>query len=136
MRRVLATTLLLIGSAAAVAGVPDDPTITKTLVGRWTTCVAGGSATDPDGTIRYDKAGTFAAQGDVKLGGGEKAEVRLEGTWKVADGSILHTVTKSTHPGLAPVGGELREKVLAIDEKSLRVKRGVGAERERKRLAE
>ncbi len=136
MRRLLAIAVAVVGPVAVVCAKPDDSTISSSLVGRWTTCVSGGSATEPDGTIRYDKTGTFAAQGEVKLGAGEKAEVRVEGTWKVESGSIIHKVTKSTHPGLAPVGGEMREHVLSIDDKSLHVKRGVGMERERKRLAE
>jgi hypothetical protein len=76
------------------------------------------------------------AAGVVALGEGEKADVRLEGTWKVEDETILYKVTKSTHPGLAPVGGEMREKVLAIDAKTLKVRRGVGQERERKRVGD
>ncbi|MBN9521847.1 hypothetical protein J0H58_25580 [bacterium] len=132
MRRFWVITVALLGTAAVA--VADDAAITKQLLGRWTTCVTGGSSTEPDGTIRYDKGGVFTAEGQVKLGGSETADVRLEGTWRVEDGTIVHKVTKSSHPGLAPVGGELREKVVSIDEKTLTVKRGVGKERERKRM--
>jgi hypothetical protein len=135
MRRICAIAVALLGTTAVVAG-PDDGTISKLLPGRWTTTLAGGSATEPDGTIHYDKGGAFVAAGKVPIGEGTKADVKLEGTWKVDGGSIIHTVTKSTHPGLAPVGGVLKEQVLSIDEKKLRVKRGVGKERERKRVEE
>ncbi len=132
MRRFWAITVALLGTAA-VAGA-DDNAITKQLLGRWTTCVTGGSSTEPDGSICYADGGAFTAEGQVALGGGEKADVRIEGTWKVDGGMIVHTVTKSSHPGLAPVGGSLREKIISIDEKTLTVKRGVGKERERKRM--
>lgn len=131
MRRFWAITLALFGTAAVATA--DDAAITKQLLGRWTTCVTGGAETEPDGTIRYADGGAFAAEGKVKLGGDETADVKLEGTWKVQDGTIVHRVTKSSHPGLAPVGGELREKVVSIDAKTMTVKRGVGKERERKR---
>ncbi|HEX4611371.1 MAG TPA: hypothetical protein VH092_24470 [Urbifossiella sp.] len=134
MRRVYAIMVAVVGSAT-VAAEPGDGAISERLVGRWTTCVAGGSSTEADGTIRYGTGGTFVAEGQVSLGGGPKASVRIEGTWKVEDGAILHAVTKSSHPGLAPVGSEMRERVVSIDDQTLRVKRGVGRERERKRMA-
>jgi hypothetical protein len=136
MRRVVAIAVLFLGTAAAVGAVPDDGTISKMLPGRWTTCVTGGSETEPDGTILYDKAGTFVAEGTVKLGASEKADVRVEGTWKVESRTVTHKVTKSSHPGLAPVGGEMKEHVLAIDDKAMRIKRGIGKERTRERMKE
>src|SRR4029450_13717095 len=59
-------------------------------------------------------------------GAGVKADVRVEGTWKVQGKCILHTVSKSSHPGLAPVGGEVKEHVLAIDGARRRGRRGGG----------
>ncbi len=135
MRRFCSITVVLVACAAAAAR-PDDGAISKQLVGQWTTCLAGGSSTEPDGTIRYDDGGAFAAEGKVALGGGTKADVKVEGTWRVAAGAIFHTVTKSTHPGLAPVGGVMKEQVVSIDDKQMTVKRGVGKERERKRVTE
>ncbi len=136
MRRICAIAVAFLGSAVAVGGVPDDAGITRLLPGKWTTTVGGGAEAEANGTVRYDKAGTFLAEGRVALGGGETADARVEGTWKVQDKFILHKVTKSSHPGLAPVGGEMKEHVLAIDEKAMRVKRGIGKERERTRLKE
>jgi hypothetical protein len=133
MRQLSVFTIAVLVTTAAAAGA-DDAAITKQLAGKWTTCLTGGSATEPDGTIRYDAGGTFAAEGKVSIGEGRKADVKVEGSWKVSDGSILHTVTKSTHPGLAPVGGVLKERVISIDAKQMTVKRGVGKERERKRV--
>jgi hypothetical protein len=135
MRRICATAVVLLGTTVVAAG-PDDGSISKLLVGRWTNCIGGGSATEPDGTIHYDRGGAFVAEGKVALGGGTKADVKVEGTWKVDGGSVVHTVTKSSHPGLAPVGGVLKEHVVSIDEMKLRVRRGVGKERERERVAE
>ena len=60
----------------------------------------------------------------------------MEGTWKVADGAVLLKVTKSSHPALAQVGAELKEKVVLINEKELRIQRGTGKERVRKRVKE
>jgi hypothetical protein len=133
MRRVYAVMVFFAGGGLALA-TPADAEIVERLPGRWTTAVGGGAEAEANGTIRYDKAGLFMAEGSVKIGEGEKADVRLEGTWKVAGGCILHRVTKSSHPGLAPVGAELKEHVLAIDAKELRIKRGAGKERVRDRV--
>jgi hypothetical protein len=126
--------LLLTGTATAADGKPGDDEIARKLVGTWTTCMTGGSATEADGTVRYAKDGTFHAAGKVKLGGGEVADVTVDGTWEVKGGAVKETVTKSSHPGLAPVGASIQEKVLAIDDKELTVKRGLGEERVRKRV--
>lgn len=131
--RHIAVCLLLTGTATA-AEKPGDDEITRRLVGKWTTCMTGGAETKVDGTIQYAKDGTFHAAGKVKLGAGEVADVTVDGTWKVEGGDVVIGVTKSSHPGLAPVGAKAKEKVISIDDKVLKVKRGLGEERERKRI--
>lgn len=129
-------TLWVLSALGVASERPTDKDISDQLIGKWTTCVKGGSESETDGTITFDKGGTFVAEGAVKLGGGEKAQVRVEGKWKVATGAVVMTVTKTTHPGIAPVGGQLKETILSIDEKMMKFKRGVGRERERKRVAD
>jgi hypothetical protein len=135
MRQLSIFSIVVFVMTATAAGA-DDAAITKQVAGKWTTCLAGGSATEADGTIHYADGGTFTAEGQVALGEGAKADVKVEGTWKVDAGSILYKVSKSTHPGLAPVGGVLKEQVVSIDNKQMTVKRGIGKERERKRVTE
>ena len=133
MRRIglltIAVFVLTLGTAGA-----DDAAITKQLIGKWTTCLTGGSATAPDGHVRYVPGGSFAAEGKVSLGEGVTTDVKVDGTWKVTEGAIVHTVTKSSHPGLAPVGAVMKERVVSIDDKQMTIKRGTGKERERKRV--
>lgn len=111
---------------------PADADITRLLVGKW-------DCTDPTagaaGTISYAKEGTFAGDGTVESRG-EKIEVHIEGTWKVSGGAILATVSKSTRPGVVPIGIEVKEDVHAIDEKSMRFTRGLGKEKSRTRVKE
>lgn len=135
MRRIGLLTIAMFGLTLGTAGA-DDAMLTKQVVGKWTTCLTGGAATAPDGHVRYAAGGTFAAEGKVALGEGVVADVKVEGTWKVSEGAIVHKVTKSSHPGLAPVGGEMKERIVSIDDKQMRVKRGIAQERERKRVAE
>ena len=134
--RLLYLGLMIAGCAAPVmaAEKPGDAEITRLLVGEWTTNISGGAERKVDGTITYAGGGTFVAAGKVEITDGEPADVRVEGTWKVSGGAVVHAVTKSSHPGLAPVGVELKETVVSIDDKVLRIKRGVGKERERKRV--
>jgi hypothetical protein len=118
----------------AVADDPKKPTdadINRLLVGKW-------NCTDPDvgaaGTIRYTKDGNFTGDGTVKIDGQEKIEVHFEGTWSVSKGTIVLVVTKSSRPGIAPVGSQVKETVVAIDQKTLRFIRGLGKEKTRTRM--
>jgi len=121
---------------AAERAKPSDGEITSRLVGTWATCIAGGTSTDPDGSIQYHEDGTFTAEGKIQLGDNATATVKVEGTWKVTSGVIVHGVTKTSHPGIAPLGAEMKEAILAIDDKAMTFKRGVGHKRERKRIQE
>jgi len=124
-------------SAAADDGMepkkPTDAEIVKMLVGKW-------EGTDPitgtSGTIHYAKDGTFTGKGTTPLDDKMKVEFEVEGTWKVSGGAILFTITKSTRPGIAPVGAEVKEVVHAIDEKAIRYTRGLGKEKTRTRVKE
>src|SRR3954470_16509025 len=95
-------------------GKPTDAEITRLLVGTWH---GADAVTGVSGTISYAKDGTFVGEGSVPLTDTQKVEFRAEGTWKVTDGAIHFTITKSTRPGVAPVGIEVKEVVLGIDEK-------------------
>ena len=139
--RNIGVLLVIIGSALAARAddgkgnekKPSDAEITRLLVGKWE---GADPATGVTGTIRYAKDGTFTGDGTVSLPGNEKIEFHAEGTWKVSDGAILFTITKSTRPGVAPVGIEVKEVVQAIDEKTVRYTRGLGKIKERKRVKE
>ena len=125
---------LAVPAPAGEKAKPSDEQITKSLTGTWTTCVTGGTSATADGTICYKPDGTFLAKGKVKLGDDMTADVQVEGTWKVAAGTVVLKAVKSSHPGLAPVGAEMKEVILAIDAEKMTFKRGVGQERSRKRV--
>lgn len=129
----IAACLLVCGTARA-GERPDDGEIGRRLIGAWTTCLTSGDEVKADGTIRYAADGTFVAEGKVDLGDGVPVAVRVEGNWVVKGGAVKATVTKSSHPGLAPVGAAATETVVSIDDRVLRVKRGTGKERERTRV--
>jgi hypothetical protein len=112
---------------------PPDAEITRLLIGKWK---GSDPITGVTGTIQYAKDGTFIGDGKVSLPCKEEIAFHAEGTWKVSKGAILFTITKSTRPGVAPVGIEVKEVVYAIDEKTVRYKRGLGKVKERTRLKE
>jgi len=131
---VVAAVWLVPGAAAGddkAAAKPSDAEISRLLVGAWH---GEDHITGVEGTIRYAKDGTFTADGMVPLNGSEKVEFKAEGTWKVSGGAIYFTVTKSSRPGLAPPGFEVKEVVLGIDDQTVRYKRGLGRVKTRTRV--
>jgi hypothetical protein len=112
---------------------PSDPEITRLLVGKWE---GHDPLTGTKGTIHYAKDGTFVGDGTVTLADGEKVMFQVEGSWKVMKGTLHFTITKSTRPGIAPVGVEVKEVVHGINEKTVRYTRGLGSVKERKRIKE
>lgn len=122
-------TAAVLATAAAGADKPSDEDITRLLVGAW-----AGSAAEGSGTIRYAEKGTYTGEATVRAG--KDVRVTIEGTWKVSGGSVLMEITKSSHPGLAPVGTKVTEVVKGIDDTTYRFVRGRDKERERKRVKE
>jgi hypothetical protein len=112
---------------------PADAEIKRLLVGKWE---GYDPLTGTKGTIHYAKEGTFVGDGTVTLADGEKVTFQVEGTWKVMKGTLQFTITKSTRPGIAPVGVEVKEVIHSIDEKTVRYTRGLGSVKERKRIKE
>src|SRR5438552_347773 len=105
---------------------PTDADINRLLIGKWK---GNDPITGVTGTIEYAKDGTFTGEGNVPVGDGKTVAFQAEGTWKVSEGAIHFKITKSTRPGVAPVGIEVKEVVLAIDETTIRYKRGLGNEK-------
>lgn len=132
---VMVAAVWLVPGAAAngdkAPAKPSDAKINRLLIGAWH---GEDHITGVEGTIRYAKDGTFTADGMVPLNGSEKVEFKAEGTWKVSGGAIYFTVTKSSRPGLAPPGFEVKEVVLGIDDTMVRYKRGLGRVKVRTRV--
>lgn len=126
-----AVTMVLVWASAVAADGAEDPKqptdveINRLLIGKWE---GTDLMTGVTGTIRYAKDGTFTADASVPLRN-RTIEINTEGTWSVTSGTILHSVTKSSRPVVAPVGTEVKETVHAIDDKSVRFIRGVETEK-------
>jgi hypothetical protein len=131
----VAAVVIAAGLAGGVraADKPADDEIARLMVGTWVS--AGDASSGAVGTLHYRADGTLTGTGVVRVGE-EAVEVRVEGTWKVSGGAVLLTLTKSSHPGLAPIGAEAKEVILAIDADSVRYRRGVGKEKTRTRVKE
>ena len=104
--------------------VARDEEITKLLVGKWAI---------EEGTQIYNKDGTFEAV--VTLEGGKGIEITVSGTWKVKEGVLIETITKSSSP-IFKEGRESKDTVISIDEKVLKFKDEMGKERTAKRINE
>jgi hypothetical protein len=144
MRCVIVGVLLLFGSGALAgwaAGREDPPKkltdaeISKLLVGKW--AVEEGAEKGPKikGANHYKKDGTIEAEATIEAGG-ETLKVTLSGTWKVMDGLIIATVTKTSAPELIKEGHVSKDQVISIDDKMLRYKTERGKESTRKRVKE
>jgi hypothetical protein len=128
----LSCLVLLVVCADDPAKRPPDAEVVRLLVGRWSGGSAGEHEPRIQGHVRYKSDGTFEAEGEV---GPEKHAVKVtaSGTWRVADGALVETVEKC-HPPLVRKGHALREEVLAIDSKSMRVRSEKGKESSRERV--
>jgi hypothetical protein len=135
MRNGIVRTLSLgisILSVACVCGgdnppaVPTDAEVTKQLVGKWAIEeVSEQGNLKINGTAQYKKDGTF--EGQATIGSGEMpAKIALSGTWKVIDGVIVSSITRSSLPVIIAKGFTSKHQVISIDEKSLKFKTETG----------
>ncbi|MBA4190731.1 MAG: hypothetical protein C0467_22325 [Planctomycetaceae bacterium] len=113
----------------------DDAEITKHLVGKWAVDEVGDHGLKVRGTAHFKKDGTFEAE--ATIGDGEKpVKLSLSGTWKVSDGVIVSTVTKSSSPAIVAQGRVTKNHVISIGERTIKHKSEMGKECIRTRIKE
>jgi hypothetical protein len=125
--RILAAFLFVILIAPRLpAEVPPDAEVTKLLVGTWE-ChdedipgFKGGGF-----TLRAD--GTYSSYAVMKVLDKED-RVYTEGTWKVEDGVLIQTTTKTNNPEIEKVGNVANDKLLGATEKEFKIKTASGPE--------
>lgn len=103
------------------ASAPTDTEISKHIVGKWAFDEVGELGLQIKGTANYNKDGTFAGEATI-VTSERLVKIVLSGTWKVADGVIASTVTKSSMPAVIGTGCTYKFQVVAIDERSLKYK--------------
>lgn len=144
MRASLFGTLLALGIcllAGAGGGRDDNPKkltdeqISKLLVGKWLVDLDEGKGVKIKGSTTYKKDGTVDAEATIELGD-KSIKMVLAGTWKVKDGVIISTVTKTNNPEIVKEGLTTKDKVVSIDDKSLKYTSEDGKERTDKRAKE
>jgi hypothetical protein len=125
MRSFCVAILILFGStipASANAGqdVPklSDAAISKALVGKWSEEVSADGA-KATGTMHYMNDGTLKLEGTIVVGR-RSWEVKASGTWKVSDGVLITTISKTSAPDLLEVGSVSKDPVISIDDKVFR----------------
>ena len=109
---------------------PFDAKIEKHLVGGWVEEYKEGGKTiyeyKKDGTVECVFSGNTSCQ---------VLKVTVSGTWKVKDGYLFETVEKCDPP-LLRNGFTTRDKVLSINEKTVKFKDEDGKVIEKKRIKE
>jgi hypothetical protein len=128
--------LIPAGNTVAVADPPKkqtDEEINKLLVGKWIVDEGDGQK-EPKikGVVQYKKDGTVEAEATVEIKN-ETVKVVISGTWKVADGVVTETVTKSNVPELIKEGLVTKDKVISVDDKEYKYKDDMGKEKSHKR---
>ena len=126
----------LAGRTKAVEDPPKkqtDEEITKLLVGKWIVDEGDGQK-EPKikGVVQYKKDGTVEAEATVEINN-NTIKVAISGTWKVADGVVTETVTKSNVPDLIKEGLVSKDKVISVDDKEYKYKDDSGKEKSHKR---
>jgi hypothetical protein len=130
---ILSIPIALIGWSHDHAGAQQkqtDAEISKLLIGKW-------AAEEPKikGVNHYKKDGTLDVTGTLTLGD-QSLKIVISATWKVSDGMIIATVTKTNVPELIKEGHVSKDQVISIDEKLLKFKTERGDEKVRKRVRE
>jgi hypothetical protein len=110
-----------------------DEEIGKLLVGKWIIDEGDGQK-EPKikGSIVYKKDNTVNLEATLDFGK-ETLKIILEGTWKVKDGVIIATVTKTSHPEHIKEGHVSRDILISVTEKELKYKDEMGKEKLHKR---
>jgi hypothetical protein len=105
-----------------------DEEIAKLLIGKWDVDEGDGQKEAKiKGWVKYKKEGKFDKEGKLDVEatvdlGKTSLKLTLSGTWKVADGFIIVTITKSDSPDSIKEGLVSKHKVDSIDEKQLKYK--------------
>jgi hypothetical protein len=126
---------LLVGAANGRDDTPKkltDEQISKLLVGKWLVDLEEGNGVKIKGSTTYKKDGAVDAEATIQLGD-KTIKMNVSGTWKVKDGTIISTVTKTSNPDIIKEGLITKDKVVSIDDKSLKYTSEDGKEREEKR---
>lgn len=111
-----------------------DAEIKRLLVGKWFEEI-DDEGVKAKATSHYKKDGTFATDGTFD-DGKKSLRIGASGTWKVSDGAIIRTVTKTSVPELINVGHVGKDQVLSIDDKVLKCKWENGRENMSTRVQE
>lgn len=139
MRTVtIATALVIVCSLVSRVdgreGKPSDEEINKLLVGKWSVEETNGNV-KIKGTSTYKKDGTLEGEATIDLGD-QKIVLKVSGTWKVKDGVVTETVTKSNRPDIIKEGMTTKDTVVSINDKEYKIKSESGKETTAKRVKE
>lgn len=104
--------LLSIGQPVGITNVGlSDAEIRKLLIGTW-----GGDRNDRHARQTFATNGTCISTNWVTGGAVKNFVSYAESTWRVQDGVLLTTITKTTDQRLCPLGSVWRTRFLLINE--------------------
>jgi hypothetical protein len=111
-----------------------DEEINKLLVGKWIIDEGDGQK-EPKikGSVTYKKDGTVDLEATLDIAK-DSFKIALSGTWKVKDGAIIATVTKTSNPDLVKEGVVSKDKVVSVTDKELKYTDELGKEKSHKRM--
>jgi hypothetical protein len=129
--------MMLVGLVSAREDPPKkqtDEEIGKLLVGKWIIDEGDGQK-EPKikGSLTYKKDGTVDLEASLDIGK-DSFKIALSGTWKVKEGVIVATVTKTNNPDLVKEGVVSKDKVISVTDKELKYTDEMGKEKLHKRM--
>jgi hypothetical protein len=98
-------------SAPATNQPPSDAEIHRTIIGTW-----GGDRNDRHARLTFASNGTCISTNWVTGGQVRNFVSYAESTWRVQNGVLISTITKTTDPALCPLGSVWRTRFLLINE--------------------
>ena len=99
-----------------------DDGISRKLLGTWLVHAAWKPAPVPthcDGMEIYTPDGKVAVQGTLTVAAIDKNLFEYEATWKIENGFLIETLTKSSLPKVFRVGATTRDKIIRIGNRKL-----------------
>ena len=136
--------VLLLAVSGAMATEPGqgdsstkmtDDKISQLLVGKWTVNDKNDKGRKVEGTLCYKIDGTFEAGATISEGD-KSLKFTLSGTWKVSEGVLIDTVTKTSVPSWIEEGHVSKDRVISINENEFKYQREIGGQEIiRKRIA-
>jgi hypothetical protein len=137
LKIVMSGLVVLCGTGATAVKTPTAQEVesAKALIGTWQLVVEPGEAIIVSAESKFAGDGAFASKGMFQLSSSAPIQVTFSGKWRIEGDTLIMEVTKSSPPGVLPVGVVTRDRILKLDGRSLETRTADGKTERYKKAA-